>query len=809
MRRDLAVCLLLVLCTAAVYAQTFRHPFIPYDDNEYVYENPHVLRGLTWEGVGWALTSLRASNWHPLTWLSHMLDCELFGLRPGYHHLVNVLLHILNSLLLYLALRRMTGAVWRSAAVAALFALHPLHVESVAWVAERKDLLCALFFMITLHAYAWYAARPCRARYGLVFGSLALGLAAKPMLVTVPFVLLLLDYWPLERLRAAEDAGPAGAGEIPRRGPEKRGAGLPRLLVEKTPLFALAAFSCIITFIAQQRGGATASTHVVPLGVRTANALVSYAAYAGKMLWPRGLAVFYPYRASVSTAEWAGAALLLAGVTWLVIRAGRRRGYLAVGWFWYLGMLVPVIGLVQVGRQSMADRYTYLPLIGLFLMGAWGAADLAARRRRGRAVLAVAAAAALLACMAGTRARVRDWRNGVTLFEQALRVTKDNALAHNNLGLALEEGGRTEEAIRHYREALRIDPAMDNAHGNLGNALIEQGRREEGIREYEQALRINPGSVRAHNNLGNALMAEGKTGEAIRHYREALRIDPDQAAAHSNLGNALMAEGKGDQAIRQYREALRIDPADFRAHNNLGLALARQGRGDEGAARIREALRLEPDYADAHYNLGVVLAGQGRRDEAARQYRQAVRIDPRHVKANLELGVLSLKHGRLEEAAGHFRGALAGDPGDAEAHRGLALALSRQGKTGEAVEHYRAAIRLRPDDPRPCNNLAWILATHPDPALRNGAEAVRLAQRACTLWKQRDPNLLDTLAAAYAEAGRFPEAVATIEEAVALAKETGRQDLLPELEKRRQRYQAKLPYREAPAPHRPGGKGEP
>jgi tetratricopeptide (TPR) repeat protein len=797
MRRDLAVCLLLLLCTAAVYGQTAGHAFIQFDDNAYVYENPHVRRGLTWEGVAWSFTTLQASNWHPLTWLSHMLDCEIFGLNAGYHHLVNVLLHILNSVLLYLVLKRMTGAIWRSVTVAALFSLHPLHVESVAWIAERKDVLSTLFFMLTLWAYARYASRPSWPRYWAVFGALALGLMAKPMLVTVPLVLLLLDYWPLGRFHQMEDTGTEGSVGIQHMGQGNRGARAMRLLFEKVPLLALAATSSVITFVAQQRGGATAPSDVAPLGLRAANAVVSYAAYVGKMLWPRHLAFFYPYRDSVTTAEWMVPALLLVGVSVLVIRASRRWRYLAVGWFWYLGTLVPVIGLVQVGRQSMADRYTYVPLIGLFLMGVWGTADLATRWRHGRTVLAGAAGGVLIACMVGAWVRVSYWQDGITLFGQALQVTEGNALAHNNLGLALQERGRAEEAIAHYEKALRIDPAMDNAHGNLGNALLEQGRREEGMRHYKEALRINPASAKAHNNLGNEFMGQGQTKKAIEHYQKALQINPEQAATHSNMGNALMTEGRPDEAMAHYLEALRIDPEFANAHNNLGLSLARQGKRDEAIVHLREALQLNPDYADGHYNLGVLLAGQGRLEEAIDHYREAVRIDPTYARAQYELGAVSLRQGKRDEAIAHFRIALAGDSEYPEAHRSLALVLADQGNPKEAIEHYLEAIRLRPDDPGAYNNLAWIRATHPDPELRNGAEAVRLAERACALWKDREPNLLDTLAAAYAEAGRFPEAVETLEEAISLAASAGPEERVRVLGARLQVYRAGRPYRQA------------
>jgi len=745
MRRELFICTLLVAATLSVYGQVARHDFVNFDDDMYVYENPRVRAGLTWDGVAWAFTTMGESNWHPLTWLSHMLDCQLFGLKAGSHHLVNVFLHILNSVLLYLILGRMTGAPWRSAMVTALFALHPLHVESVAWVSERKDVLSTLFFLLTLWAYAQYAGRPSLPRYGLVLGCLALGLTAKPMLVTVPFVLLLLDYWPLERL-----------------GEGSRGSSASRLIVEKVPLFVLVAASSVVTFVAQQRGGAVSSIHAVPLGSRIENALASYVAYIGKMLWPARLAVFYPYRDTVPAIQWVGAAVTLAGITVFVIWAGRRWRYLAVGWLWYLGTLVPVIGLVQVGEQSMADRYTYVPLIGLSVLAVWGVADLVGGWRRARISLAASASVVIMGCMAGTWFQVGHWQNSVTLFERAARVAKGSALTHNNLGLALQDRERLEEAIRHFEEALRIDPLYARAHSNLGVALMEQGRQEEAIRHCEQAIRIDPTLPKSHLNLGFVLEQQGKWSEAISHYREVLRLDPWNVDAVYNIGNTLMAQGKPEEAIAHYQEALRLDPQHAHAHRNLGVVLIQQGNPHEGVNHLRKAVRIDPGSADAHYNLGIALLQQGKLDEAVANLREAGRLNPDY-------------------------------PG---AHLSLALALAGQGRLDEAIPHYQEAIHLKPDDPRPYNNLAWIRATHPDPGFRSGAEAVRLAERACELSRHRDPNLLDTLAAAYAEAGRFPEAVATAQKAAEMALSAGWKELASEIEKQLKHFKEGRPYRE-------------
>ena len=746
MRRDFFLCVLLFAATLAVYGQVAWHDFVNIDDDVYVYENPRVRAGLTWDGVTWAFTTMDESNWHPLTWLSHMLDCQLFGLNAGFHHLVNVLLHILNSVLLYLLLKSMTDAPWRSAMVAALFALHPLHVESVAWVSERKDVLSTLFFILTLWAYGQYAAHPSLPRYGLVFGCLALGLMAKTMLVTVPFVLLLLDYWPLERLKEGD-----------------QGSSVSWLIVEKVPLFALVALSSVVTFIAQQRGGAMPSIHAVPLGSRIENALVSYIAYIGKMLWPARLAIPYPYRDTEPAIQWVGAAVVLAGITVFLIWIGRRWRYLATGWLWYMGTLVPVIGLVQVGEQAMADRYTYVPLIGLFVIAVWGAVDLVGGWRRGWISLTASASVVIIGCMAGTWFQVGHWQNSLTLFERAARVTEGSALIHNNLGLALKDRGRREEAIRHFEEALRIDPGYARAHSNLGVALMEQGKREEAIRHCEQAIRIDPTLPKSHLNLGFVMEQQGKWSEAISHFREVLRLDPENADALYNLGNTLMAQGKQEEAIAYYQEALRIDPQYAQVHGNLGVALMEQGKPHEALIHFREEVRIDPRSDRGHHNLGIALIQQGKLDEAVACFREVVRLNPEHPEAQLS----------------------------------LALALAGQGRLEEAIPHYEGAIRLGPDDPRPYNNLAWIRATHPDPGFRNGAEAVRLAERACELSGQRDPNLLDTLAAAYAEAGRFPEAVATAQKAAEMALSAGWKELASGIEKQLQHFKEGRPYREA------------
>ena len=538
-RLKLMVSLFLIVAAVGAYWEVQNHDFVNYDDNLYVTENHHVQAGLTWEGIIWAFTTTHASNWHPLTWLSHMLDCEIWGLYAGGHHLSNLLFHILNTLLLFVVLERMTGALWRSACVAALLALHPLNVESVAWVAERKNVLSTFFWIITMWAYVRYIERPGFSRYLSVLLFFALGLMSKPMLVTLPFVLLLIDYWPLGRFQMEQSSNT----DIPQSHKFKP-AGYQRALVlrlirEKTPFFALAAVSSVVTFLAQQRGGSMASLDSLPIDIRIANALISYVNYIGKMIWPQRLAVFYSHQGMLPMWQAAGAGLLLVCVSVLVIRAARRCPYLTGGWLWYVGTLVPVIGLVQVGAQSMADRYAYVPLIGLFIIVVWGVAELAARWSCRRLVLATFTGVVLSTLVVCTLMQVSHWRNCITLFKHTLDVTGDNYVAHTSMGIALAERGRLKKAIVHYSEALKLAPDLALSHYNLALALAELGRLEEAVTYFCHAVRIEPEYAEAHNNLGTVLHRLGRLEEAIAHYSEALRIEPDHINARRNLSLAM------------------------------------------------------------------------------------------------------------------------------------------------------------------------------------------------------------------------------------------------------------------------------
>jgi len=663
--RPVVICALLALVTLAVYLPTAWNDFVNYDDSDYVTENAHVKGGLKWETVVWAFTSGHASNWHPLTWLSHSLDYQMFGLRAGAMHLVSAGFHVLNTLLLFLVLRGLTGTLWRSALVAALFALHPLHVESVAWVSERKDVLSTCFLLLTLGAYGQSQVQSLKSQvvggdvsrftfhvsrfYLLSLLCFALGLMSKPMLVTTPFVLLLLDYWPLGRLKTQDS----------------RLKTLLLLVWEKVPFFALSAVSSLVTFLVQRKGGAVSTA--LTLGERIANAVVSYARYMRKMFWPDDLSVLYPHPGHWPFWQVVACAVLLAVICALVGVLGRRRPYLIMGWLWFLGTMVPVIGLVQVGIQSMADRYTYVPLIGLFIMVVWGIADLADERLpqlwRGRA-LAAGAAVSLVLCAALTIRQVHFWRNSETLFKRAVQVTRNNYLAHNNLGFYYSGKGRLAEAMEQYRQSLKIKPDYEDALNNLGYALAGQRKFAEAIPLYEQALRIRPKHGEVHNNLGNALSETGRVDEAIQHYLIALQQNPEHADAHNNLGIALAMKGKLDEAITHFHAALRYKPNYASAHSNLGNAFAVERKFDEAIREFQESLRLKPDEAQPHNNLGNVLMEQGRVGEAIGHYREALRLNPDN---------------------------------NPEAHYNLGMALARQGKRQEAITHLSEALRAKPD----------------------------------------------------------------------------------------------------------------
>ncbi|HEV2045786.1 MAG TPA: tetratricopeptide repeat protein [Chthoniobacterales bacterium] len=668
---DIAICGVLVLLAWVVFGQTLAHDFVNYDDKTYVYGNSLVSNGLTLRGIVRAFADTQTGNWHPLTLISHMLDCQFFGLKPGGHHFTNVLFHAMAVLLLFLWLRKATGKLWPSAFVAAMFAIHPLRVESVAWIAERKDVLSAVFFMLTLGAYVHYVRKPALGRYLTMSILFAAGLMSKPMLVTVPFVLLLLDYWPLGRSKRSEvSLLRAKAATAAARG-QKAGSKIQiwlGLLAEKIPLFVLSIGSCVVTFILQERS--TGSIAQLPFSWRVQNAIVSYVTYLWQMFWPAKLAVFYPHPEN-HLALWqvVFAAAFLVAITLLVFALRRARPYLLVGWLWYLSMLLPVIGFVEVGLQGHADRYTYLPQIGLYIAITWLVADLSVSLRFHRKILAAAAIIIVTALTARAWKQTSYWRNSETLWTHTLAVTQDNDVAHTNLGMFLADRGQLDEALAHL----------------------------------QTALQIRSGGVQPHYDLSFALI-----------------------------------------------------------HCDLGYALAKKGELDNAIAHLRKAIEFQPNYPDAHYNLGTALFQKGRIDEAIAEWQKTLSIRPN----------------------------------DSGAHTSLGNALVQKGSLRDAIDHYQTALDLAPNSILPLNNLAWVRATCPDTSLRDGAKAVELAQQADQLSDGKNPVFTRTLAAAYAENGRFNDAIETAQRAAQLATAQGEPALANQIEQDVDLYRKHAPLRD-------------
>jgi tetratricopeptide (TPR) repeat protein len=640
------LCVLLGVITFVVYWPVHNHEFVRYDDDVYVTENPNVLAGLTIQNIKWALTTGYASNWHPLTWLSLMLDCSLFGVKSGPMHLVNIAFHIANTLLLFIVFNRITRRIWPSAFVAALFALHPLHVESVAWVAERKDVLSTLFWLLTMLAYVRYVEKPTAGRYIISLIVFALGLMSKPMLVTLPFVLILLDYWPLNRFLNSQFS-------------------ILNSIAEKLPLFFLAAISSIITYIVQQKGGAVAA---VPFKERLANAVVSYLEYIEKLFLPVNLAVFYPHPADlIPLTKVIILALVLLLLSVFLLYYGRHHRYLAFGWLWYLGTLVPVVGLVQVGAQAMADRYTYVPFIGLFVIIAFGAADLAkliSYKILRCWVLGLASCTLCIACIAITSIQLKYWQNSFTLFDHTLAVTKNNGVILNNYANILFKSGKYLESAKCFVESLHLNPDSYQIRNNYGNVLKSLGKLNEAVTQYNIALKLKPDFDIARFDLGIALFMQGKFDEVIEQYKIYLGPDANLPLAGVNeettrrfknmlaaktdtvevlslLGQALAEKKNPAAAVNYYRQALLLDPDDIITHGHLALALAAIGKTDEAIEQCRIVLKARPNDVEMHNNLGLLLRAKGQLNEAADSFKKALQIDPNFQSARDNLNNLT------------------------------------------------------------------------------------------------------------------------------------------------------------------------
>jgi protein O-mannosyl-transferase len=762
--RQCAVCLVLFCGTLLLFSRAVGHSFVDCDDPDYVTGNVHVQAGLTWAGMRWAFTSGDAANWFPLTRLSHMLDWQLFGSDPRGHHAVNVLWHALNAVLAFLALRRLTGlcgnefpvssassskpdaggktaaenasarpagAFWTSAVSAALFAWHPLRVESVAWVAERKDVLSVFFGLLTLWAYAVYVeerqGNKNRATRFYVFtlAAFAAGLMCKPMLVTLPFVLLLLDWWPLQRVSSFKFQVSSSETHAP-HDPQL----IRHLMREKLPFFLLTVASCIVTYQVQKTGHAVVES--LGLGTRFANAVVSVAGYLGKFFWPFNLAVGYPLPAHRPVTTVAGSALLLLVITGMALWQWRRRPWLPVGWFWFLGMLVPVVGVVQVGMQAMADRYTYLPVLGLQLALLWTVSEAASPLALRRFVL-MAAALMLVACAARTWNQLGVWRNSNTLYEHALAVTKDNYLVHSYLATTLLNEGRFDEACSHFRRAIEIKPDYAVAHHRLGVALEKMGRTNEALTIYLELLKIRPNFAAAHYNVGIILLNRNQPAEAMAHFQAALRVNPNHdstlvalgmataqlgrlqeaiadyekalasnpfnAEAYYNCANALVSLNRDQEALERYEKALQLNPDFEAAHCNYANLLQKLGRPVEAFEHYRRAIQLQPKDANAHFELGVALEGLGQTNEALASYTRAAELKPDYADAQYNIGVILLNQNQPAEAMTHFQAATRSQPDYTAAQVGVGLAAEQLGRFSEAVAAYEQALRLEPNLP--------------------------------------------------------------------------------------------------------------
>jgi protein O-mannosyl-transferase len=742
------VSLALVGLTLYVYAPSWHHRFLTYDDSIYVSQNYQVSHGLTKQGFIWAFTTGHASNWHPITWLSHMLDVQIFGMASGPHHLINAILHIANALLLFWLLLRITGAWGRSAAIAALFAVHPLHVESVAWIAERKDVLSAFWGFLTLHVYVNYVRKPRRGTMLFVAVIYALGLMAKPMLVTLPFLMILLDLWPLRRINFK-------SGQFPV---------LKRLIFEKTPLFILAGLSCIATIAAQSRGHSVVSMELIPLHLRAANAMVSYAVYIGKTLWPLDLIPSYFYRQPPAWSVLFSISILLL-ISIFAIRIRSRYPFVVAGWLWYLVSLLPVIGLMQVGMQARADRYTYIPTIGLFVIAVWGATELVNTRRQKTMLAAVACIVSGFLAFAA-RNQVGYWKNDITLWEHAVRTDAGNSYARLNYGMALSSRGDLKGAVEQLTEALRITPLAET-HDDLGIALYKQGLVGEALQHHYEAIRINPKLASAYGNLGIIFLSQKKVEEAVVRFREALRLDPQNPELLYYLGLALAKQDKNEEAVDLYKTALEMGPSDpvslgnilfalgkygeaveqfeknlnmkpdsasAETQNTLGVALYRQGMLNEALPHYYEAIRIKPGLADAHANLGIILSSQNRIEEGMAQFREALKLDPRNPEILYDFGLALARLGKNEEAIMLYKAALESEPSYADARRELGNAFYVRGNYGEAIEQYETSLKIKPDSAKTHNNIGLALRQ-----LHREREAIEHFQKALRI----DPDCVE------------------------------------------------------------------
>ena len=732
--QHLLIYLFLTAATLIAFWQVNQCDFVDFDDPSYVTENTHIRHGITTEAIGWAFTTGYSSNWHPVTWISHMLDVELFGLKPRWHHLTNLLFHIANTLLLFFVFHRMTKATWQSAFVAALFALHPLHVESVVWVAERKDVLSTFFWMLTMGAYVHYVEHPRFRSYLAVFAFFALGLMAKPMLVTLPFVLLLLDHWPLQRLQEARSEKRGAGSENTnlkaeprfankRKGkssgkqqaqaiaqdakpPEKRyqWALVRPLLIEKMPFFALAAISSIVTFIAQQKGGSVASLDVIPPGVRIANAFVSYIIYLGKTIWPENLAVLYLHPGWWPLWQVLGAVFLLVAITLIVILEAKRFPYLATGWLWFAVTLVPVIGIVQVGLQALADRYTYIPLIGLFIMAAWGIPELLKNWRYRKEALTALSALILICLFILTWIQTGYWRSNITLFGHALEATSDNYVIQENRGIAYAKLGDYGRAVEDYDGAIKINPRCAEAYYNRGAAYAKLGDYRRAVEDYDRAIEIDPECVLAYVYRGAAYIELANPEQALSDYDRAIALDPANPDGYANRGGAYAKLGNYRQAVSDFDRAIEINPEYAWAYNGRGASYAKLGNRSQAISDYDKAIEIKPEYAEAHYNRGVLYQGLVNYRQAISDYDKAIEVKADYIEAYANRGAAYAVLGNNRQAISDYDRAIEIDPKYAKAYYNRGVAYGELGNLTQAVSDYNMAIQMNREYAEAYNN---------------------------------------------------------------------------------------------------------
>lgn len=739
---------LLIILTLTVYWQVNDFDFINYDDPIYVYNNAHIQKGLTLPTIKWAFSSEVAGNWHPITMLSHMVDCHFFGLNPGKHHTTNVIFHLVNTILLFYIFWRITGEQYKSFFIAALFAIHPLHVESVAWISERKDVLSVFFLFLTLWAYTRYIQKKTIYRYLIIVLFFAMGLMAKPMLVSLPCVLILFDIWPLKSIQLTNQTTLFSlAHDIYNR------------IFEKIPLFFLSAISCIVTLSVQQQSGAVVSFEQLTFIVRLLNAIVSYTKYIGKMIWPDKMAVFYPHPGVPDLWQVIISILLLLSLSFTAVNILKKYPYFAIGWLWYLGTLIPVIGLVQVGSQAIADRYTYIPYIGLSIVVTWGGYDLLKKFRLQKFAYIMAICIVIILSLK-TYHQIHYWQNSTLLYTHTMRVTKNNYVAHLNLGNIMTDNNNFIEAIQNFKAAIRIKPDLAQAHNNLGAAYEKIENFKEAIRSFNKAIELKPDYAEAHNNIGSVYKKNGQLNQAITHLDRAIQINPNYAEAYNNMGNAFEIDGQAEKAITHYKKALNINPDFAVAYNNLGATMFRSNKIDEAIFYYRKALQIKSDSAGIYKNLGDALFRKKKIKEAIVQYKKALQLNPNFLNAEDMLGKAIQLDKKIELTIGNILNKMKQEPQNPDLPYQLAEIYSHWGEPTKASTYYQQTLLIQPNYVKALNALSILNAD-----LKNYDQAILTYKK--LLKNQPYNNTIQyNIACLYAIQGKTNQAIDWLQKAI-------------------------------------------